>query len=186
MTNWECREDQSSKRSVLERLEFSEKQCELQAAAPWLCEAPMLRRFVKPGNNSYFAPLRQVVSGHFQLYRKPLLPSQIYKWNCCSRERLGAAQEPAPREGTMAGRRPGVVVVVFSPCKETALGRGSIYTTEDYVHTFQSHWNRSEFPPMFMLLSGALKNKIPKRISSLWSLYNFLIHSYFWVHCLVI
>lgn len=73
------RGDQSSKRSVLERLEFSEKQCELQPAAPWLRESPMLCHFVKPDNNSYFAPLRQVVWGHFQLSRKPLSPSEIYK-----------------------------------------------------------------------------------------------------------
>lgn len=62
-----------------ERLEFSEKQCELQPAALWLSMPPMLCHFVKLDNNSYFAPLGHVVSGHFQLYRNPLLPLLIYK-----------------------------------------------------------------------------------------------------------
>lgn len=96
---------QSSEGSVLERFEFSEKQCELQAAAPWLRESPMLCHFVKPGNNSHFAPLRQVAIGPLPALPEATLPIWDLQMKLLLKGAFRAAEEPPHKDHGWAEAR---------------------------------------------------------------------------------
>lgn len=82
----------------------------------------MLGHFVKPHNNSYFAPLRQVVSGHFQLSGSHSFHRRFTNETVVKKELFRAAGGPPHEDHGWAGARAFCPLLLFSLYEEVTLG----------------------------------------------------------------